>query len=133
MTWLFIDSRDRQSTAFGWLGDESAKRGASPRLWSAGISLIADLSRKIKLDRLRKADGICVVSGPGSFSSIRTGVLIANLLSRICRLPLYAVHADETSDLAGLINKLELGAFKPSSYVAPEYDREPNITMAPSI
>jgi len=133
MTWLFIDSRDRQNTAFGWLGDEPTKRGAAPQLWFAGSSLIADLSRHIKLDRLRKTDGICVVSGPGSFSSIRTGVLIANLLSRVCCLPLYAVHADEAMDLAGLTDKLRLGKLKSSSYVAPEYDREPNITIAPAL
>lgn len=74
--------------------------------------------------------GICVVRGPGSFSAIRTGVLYANLLSRLLRLPLFSISAEEAADLRRVAKRLEYGALRSASYVAPVYDREPNITHA---
>ena len=122
MTWLFIDSRERHATTFGWLGDRQV------RLWPTE-NLLADLARRVKLSDLKTCDGICIVAGPGSFSSIRTGVLVANLLSRVYGLSLFAVRGDEAGDLTVLTDRLRHGKVAKSKYVAPEYDREPNITL----
>lgn len=122
MTWLYIDSRERHATAFGWLGDRTTK------LWKTE-NLLADLAKRIRPAELRACQGICVVAGPGSFSSIRIGVLVANLMSRIYSLTLYPVRSDESADLSVLTARLRNGEIDEASYVAPEYDREPNITI----
>lgn len=77
--------------------------------------------------RLKHIDGICVVAGPGSFSAVRTGVLYANLLSRLIRRPLVGVLREETNDLTALAKHLYDGA-SVTPYVSPLYDAEPNIT-----
>lgn len=80
-------------------------------------------------DRLNKSQGICVLAGPGSFSAIRIGVLYVNLLARLTRKPLVAVSVEESLDLGELLGHLKRKAPHPVEYVAPIYDREPNITV----
>jgi tRNA A37 threonylcarbamoyladenosine modification protein TsaB len=81
--------------------------------------------------RLFSAEGVCVVAGPGSFSSVRTGVLYANLLSRLLRIPLVGVTVEEASDLDALSRRLLDTRYSKleTRYVAPIYDAEPNITV----
>lgn len=110
----------------GWLN------GARPRIktitGSAG-RLLNELAKQRKA--FEAADGVCVVSGPGSFSSVRTGVLYANLLSRLLRIPLVGVTVDEASDLDALARQLLATRYSKfeTRYVAPIYDAEPNITV----
>ncbi|MDD5726306.1 MAG: hypothetical protein PHC53_02740 [Patescibacteria group bacterium] len=122
--YFFIDTRSRDSARFGWLDEKS-----SPKLWptQSGYSgLISSVSLKVKPTDLAKAKGVCVVAGPGTFSSIRTGTLVANLLARIYNLPLLAVKALEVDDLEALARSLNKR--RPTGYAAPIYDQEPNIT-----
>lgn len=79
--------------------------------------------------RLEACQGICVVSGPGSFSSIRIGVLYANLLSRLLRLPLVGVSVEEAAERVALMQRLKNHVPTFATYVAPVYDMEPNITI----
>ena len=87
------------------------------------------MSAKIKTAELSQAQGVCVVTGPGPFSSIRLGVLAANLISRTCGLPLYAVDSQAASDRKKLGNDLAQGTVPRVEYAAPVYDSEPNITL----
>lgn len=120
MRLFFIDTHENGRFSFGWLGER-------PKLWDREgrtRNLIYQITRQVKLDELKKADGICAVKGPGSFSSIRTGVLTANLLARVLKLKLYSLPAGK-----GKISDVDLKRLKPKVFVAPEYDREPNITI----
>lgn len=123
--WLYIDSRARGSACFGWLSDSG-----KPKLWNVPADtpgLVSAISRKIKISDLAQAQGICVISGPGSFSSIRNGTLVANLLARIYGLPLYGLEAKDADDFVALVATLEKR--QASDYVAPIYDQEPNVTL----
>jgi len=73
--------------------------------------------------------GICVVAGPGSFSSVRSGVLDANLLARLWRVPLVGVTVEDAQDLPALARRLAAEHSRGAAYVAPIYDAEPNITV----
>jgi len=120
MRLFFIDTHESGRFSFGWIGER-------PKIWDREgrtRNLIYQITRQIKLNELKKADGICVVKGPGSFSSIRTGVLAANLLARTLKLKLYSLPASQ-----GKIKAADLKSLKPQVFVAPEYDREPNITI----
>ena len=123
--YFFIDTRSRDSARFGWLDEKSG-----PKIWptQSGYSgLISSVSLKVKPTDLAKAKGVCVVAGPGTFSSIRTGTLVANLLARVYNLPLLAIKAPEADDLMALTSSLPKR--RPTGYAAPIYDQEPNITM----
>lgn len=70
-----------------------------------------------------------MVAGPGSFSAVRAGVLQANLIARLLKLPLVGVTVDEAGDLEALHRELRDPRLKLAvPYVAPIYDKEPNIT-----
>jgi tRNA A37 threonylcarbamoyladenosine modification protein TsaB len=124
--WLFIDTCERGSFRIGKLpAAGSVKIGRAPGGRGAFIPWLSAVLPRKDIAALR---GIAVVEGPGSFSSIRTGVLVANMLSRLHRKPLYRLSRSESADLGRVRDLLAQGRLSPSSYVAPVYDREPNIT-----
>lgn len=76
-------------------------------------------------------EGIAVVAGPGRFSSVRVGILYAHLLSRWYKKPLYEltladVETREARNVA--VQRISAGSVPSAEYIAPIYDREPNIT-----
>ncbi len=86
---------------------------------------------RLTKDRAAKIEGVLVVAGPGTFSSIRTGVLYANLIARLLAIPLIECSAEETvpGQFAQIIEAYLAGKRSSVTYVAPIYDREPNITL----
>jgi len=124
--WLFFDTHTPRRYRLGWL---SLERGAEIKTY---VGRPAGLLRRLfgkERERLSAAVGICVVAGPGSFSAIRIGVLYANVLARLFRLPLVGVEYDATHDMVALIKGLEEKTLPRSAYVTPLYDAEPNITL----
>lgn len=127
MHWLFIDTSRLGQYRLGLL-----KEGGKGIETIAGRSsaLLPSLAKKIGLAKLKKAVGICAVSGPGSFTSVRTGVLVANLLARLLNKPLVGVTVAEADDPAQLFERLRKQDIVQRDFVAPIYDAEPNITLA---
>lgn len=127
MGWLYINSAVPDASVVGQLEQGAIRlKNVEGRSHSILNTLAALPLMKRKGSNLA---GICVVSGPGSFSSIRTGVLIANVMSRELGVPLFGVSLSETQDLDELTMKLQSGKILPQEYVKPEYDTEPNITL----
>lgn len=123
MSWLFIHSAVPDQSIVGILSIDRIKLKQVEGRSHTILNTIA------KLKPFPGIKGICVVAGPGSFTSIRTGVLIANLLAREWKLPLYGIDAHEAQNLDALTQKLLHGNIPPQAYVKPEYDTEPNITL----
>ena len=129
MSWLFIDTHAPGAYR---LGVYDAERGLRLKSY---VGRTRELLRY--LQKGWKAEGaawrgIAVVAGPGSFSSIRIGVLYANLLATCLRLPLVALSVEESSDASTLERVLAVKVktvSKDRAYIAPIYDAEPNITM----
>ncbi len=126
MSWLFIDTSDRGRMRLALLPAHGRIKSAS-RKTPPGAS-VAALAGFIASSEVASLDGVGVVAGPGSFSAIRSGVLAANLLSRVFNLPLFGFSKDEATSLSAVRDRLASGSAKPSPYVAPVYDAEPNIT-----
>ena len=124
--WLLIDTRSREAAVFGWLTARGHLALRSVRAGAPG--LMSSLASRLKPSDVAGASGICVVRGPGSFSSIRMGTLVANLLTRLFNLKLYALDVQDTEDVRALAESL--ARRKPVKYAAPIYDRPPNITLA---
>lgn len=125
MGWVFIDTARPDGFRLGILDDSGrivSREGRSHRV-------LIELARRIPAAKWPDISGICVVQGPGSFTSIRTGVLIANVLSRLHAKPLVGISVEQSQDLRALSRMLSAGLFEPATMVLPVYDAEPNITL----
>ncbi len=76
---------------------------------------------KIKIKNLKK---IIVVKGPGNFTALRIGIVVANTLAYALKIPVHGVKLDE---LDGLLN-LKFKSRK-IEFVSPFYGKEPSITL----
>ncbi len=127
MGYLFLDTRATAEARAWWLD----KRGEE--MWQEG-GRAQELLSVIARERARltnELEGVAVVAGPGRFSALRVGILYAHLLARWWKKPLYALTpADVASTAArvGVVEAIQSGVLAAAGYVAPEYDREPNIT-----
>lgn len=128
MEWLLIDSSSRTSFRVARIPDVGEIREVVTQE-GARASVLSDLHALIDPSECSDLSGIAVVYGPGSFSAVRSGVLIANLLSRLYNLPLYGFAKEEAIDLLDVRRKLCSGEVVSSMYVSPVYDAEPNITQ----
>jgi len=79
---------------------------------------------------LAKIKGIGVVSGPGGFTSVRIGVVVANSLAYALGKEVYGLKLSEFKNYNELVEKV-FKAFKNNKakkIVLPYYDKEPNIS-----
>lgn len=84
-------------------------------------------SKKISLKMLR---GIIVVNGPGGFSSVRAGVVVANTMAWALNIPAVGFKLTEFKNLEDLIKRgsKRLSEVKPGKIILPFYDKKPNIS-----
>ncbi|MBD3250917.1 hypothetical protein GF380_00340 [Candidatus Uhrbacteria bacterium] len=125
MTWLFIDTSERLRTRLAVFPKTGRTR---VRIKAGRVPLVATMAAFITPDECSALQGIAVVAGPGSFSAVRSGVLVANLLSRVYHVPIYDVPKEIADDLFAIRKGIREGTFRSKEYVAPVYDAEPNIT-----
>ena len=125
MPWLFLDTHEMGRVRVGLLSASGARIKEAEGRSIACLPLVEQVLGKKKA----VLEGICVVQGPGSFSAVRTGVLDANLLARLWRLPLTGVDVADAQDVEALAKRLAENGLKKQAYVAPVYDAEPNITV----
>lgn len=129
MAWLFLDTHAPGEARFAIL--EDGKLPQITAIQGRTVGLLPKLAKTMGSKGLKKIEGICVVAGPGSFSSVRAGVLDANMMARLLDIPLVGITVDEVHDLPVLSHQLTAGILKgkAASYIAPIYDKEPNITI----
>lgn len=120
--WLFLDTHAPGKSRFAWL--EQGKPVRPVEVEGRASVLLPRIAKTWN----KKIAGVCVVAGPGSFSSVRAGVLQANMISRLLKIPLVGVTVDQAHDLPVLAERLRTKHIAASPYVAPIYDKEPNIT-----
>lgn len=126
MGWLAIDTRTNGHSTISWIAGELLETIQVEGKAARALPVIARLLQ----DRRSELEGILVAAGPGTFSSVRTGVLYANLCARLLKLPLIELTEAEASPAhyVEVIQAYRDGARTAVDYVAPIYDREPNIT-----
>lgn len=80
--------------------------------------------QRVNIEAIKK---IVVVRGPGSFTAVRTGLIIANTLATIIHIPVVGAIAKELLTEADVIRRSILrGASR--KMVRPWYGKAPNIT-----
>ena len=108
---------------------ESVRASAEFPLRSASAVLTSELKRMLAASgiSLRDLGGVGVVSGPGSFTGVRTGLAMAKGLCMVARLPLASVSRLDV--LAQAVNLSEgfavLDAGRGSLYVREQRRTEP--------
>jgi len=94
--------------------------------------LLIEIQKLFKNQKLsiNKITGIIVVRGPGSFTSLRIGMVVANTLAWSIKIPVVGIKLNEYDDLKNLaeISQLLMSKAKKNYLVEPWYCKEPNIT-----
>ena len=120
---LAIKTADMTATLI-LLDDDGNEVGRSE--WESGRQLSNDLLQKIEdlVGEWSKLTGIIVFKGPGSFTSLRIGITVANTLSDSLGIPIAGADGEDWADDGlGLLQNGEN-----DQIVLPEYGGEANIT-----
>ena len=93
--------------------------------------LLPEIGKLFKKYDNKTIKGIIVVSGPGSFTSLRIGITVANTLSWALNIPICAVKLNEFNNSDELIKmgNQKLKKIKGKNIIYPFYGQEPNITI----
>lgn len=108
-----------------WYKKIAGERKQSEKLLS-GIEKMFSV-HKIKPSQIK---GIGVVFGPGGFTSVRIGVVVANTLGYGWKIPVAGIISSKYEGNKDLVEKLlnKIKKTKVGKIVLPYYDKEPNIT-----
>ncbi len=96
---------------------------------SEKLLVLIDKILKTNKINLKKIKGIGVVSGPGGFTSVRIGTVVANTLAFAIGVEVFGIKLSNFVNNEDLIAKT-IKAFnekKTKKIVLPFYNREPNI------
>jgi len=77
--------------------------------------------------------GIVVLSGPGSFTAVRSAVVVANTLAAARNIPVVGEEQKGDTLLAMQAGVARILKGENQFPLAPQYDREPNISQPKSI
>src|SRR3989338_2706467 len=104
------------------------------KFFIGNIKLLKRISDFLKKQKLGFSDilGIITVTGPGSFTSIRTSLSIVNTWANIMSIPAVGFSRQGTASFEDLIKK-GMVALKKTKYhkiIQPFYGRPPDITIA---
>lgn len=126
---LFLNTASSDKITLGLAYPDQAsevERFLGPR---ESTRLLAHLDKFLKDRGVRKSSlqAIVVCNGPGRFSGVRAGVVVANTLGLSLKIPVTAVPADQWEEAFEKNSAVPRRKFHP---VMPYYDKEPNITTA---
>jgi len=124
---LFIDSSDPEQTTLGLFGKQEFWKSWPSRL-SQSETLVLEIKKfcsqhKLRLPQIKK---IAVVTGPGHFSRIRTGIATANALGYALAVPVVGIRKAAKYDLA------KIGKIRGAKVATAFYGKKPNISKPKS-
>lgn len=127
---LIINTALVEKTLVGVAENGKLYKRSGPARDSSKILVLLDNLLKKRRKGLDNLEGVVVVTGPGSFTSIRQGVVVANTLAFLLKIPVAGIKLDEFKDASNLVTFClhRLKEAKVGKMVKPYYDREPNIT-----
>lgn len=129
--YLFINTSEQGKIRIALFNEKklitSVSKSGTVKLTEKLVFFITQLLNK-QGKELKHLKGIIVVTGPGSFTSVRIGCVIANTLAQILKIGIYGAHADKLYSDDLIIKAIT--KIKKNQYVVPFYDKEPNITIA---
>ncbi len=102
-----------------------------PSKWPGSDQALAGIDQVLQKNKISVHDiqKLVVVRGPGSFTAVRTGLIIANTLGALLQIPLVGIVADHTLSDEEVI-RIGLKTSKKNTLIRPWYGKSPNITKA---
>lgn len=127
--YLFINTSDKAACLVAVIGAASGMRAkacvsAKQKSSELLLSLVARVLREGAVDK-KDVRGIIVAQGPGSFTSLRIGVVAANALAFGLRIPIAGVSPAVSIDKA--FKMIDTGLLFEKQIILPRYGSEPNI------
>ena len=130
MSWLFIDTHVPRRVRVGVVGADGRVCASVHEVHATQALKLIEQEQRRQTRAKQKLSGVCVVSGPGTFSAVRVGVVLANLIALVRHVPLIGITPDLAEDPTGLAAALARSRRGATPYVAPVYDAEPTITQS---
>lgn len=133
MTTLLISGQDIRSLSLGLVRDgrlvgEATVAVPPERYLAAVVSTLGEWN--VRIDGL---DAIAVVTGPGSFTSSRVSVTMANAIAFARNIPVVGIENAARASVRELAESLDSAALPPTDrFAVPVYDRPPHITSSAS-
>ncbi len=130
---LYINTSQRENIEFAIIKDREVfllQKNTGLKQSEQALFLLDSFLKKNKI-KLSNISRIVVNRGPGSFTAVRLGIVLANTLSFALNIPVVGVDNLELKnkeDYLGL-SKLKFG----KDFIKPYYDREPDITKSKKI
>lgn len=134
--YLFIHAGEREKTYLLLVKKGSAIGRVRPKFKQGKTAdLLKPVHALLEKNNVlpNRLKGIAVLSGPGQFSFLRSGIIIANTFAWALGIPVVGVYGDELlteQEFVGVGMKELSKAKKEFVPVVPLYGREPNITKA---
>jgi len=130
--YLVVSPHDLSYAVFGLLKtkEEGEERVKLVEVKTRPETILASLLTFLREQMVepKALEGIVVVTGPGSFTSLRAGLSVVNTFAFVYGLPLISLPNSEGLDLETLISKTNFSSSQ--EFVKPFYGREPNVTMS---
>ncbi|MFC1662849.1 hypothetical protein ACFL04_01620 [Patescibacteria group bacterium] len=129
---LFIDTTkpDRILLKFGSVKKivRLTDNAISTKLLLPNIVKIIEKQNK----NFQNISGIAVVNGPGPFTSVRVGIVTANTLALLLKIPIISIRSDRVDNFKDFILKAEkmLKNKKIGVSIVPYYGRPPHLTKS---
>jgi len=127
--YLYIDTTEKDSFDIALFDKENVikkKTVQSHRKHSEKLLKSIEQILSSKKSSLKNIQGIIVVRGPGSFTSLRIGIATANALAFGLGVSIAGVGKHE--DLDKIVSSIEKLFQRKPSIVIPKYGKEPHIT-----
>ena len=120
--YLCIDSQERNNHHLILF-----EKGKKKEVYGNHPFLLVSIENFLQSEGVPKKDiqGIAVVIGKGTFSSVRMAVTLANAWHYSLHIPIISISPQELSELDGCVDQLQ--AQKESGYILPHYSGPPNI------
>lgn len=127
---LYINTAERGMINFALIKSSEVfllKRKVGIKQSEKSLSLLDSFLKKNKF-KLQDIKKIVVNRGPGSFTSVRLGIVLANTLSFGLKIPLVGIYNLEIKKKEEYLklNKLKFS----KKFIKPYYDRDPDITKS---
>lgn len=135
---LFINTGKRKKTEFALVsehGDIFISKFKKDFNEKESRKLLPGIEKLLKKQKInwKSLKGIIVVIGPGGFTSLRLGAIIANTLGYVLKIPVVGLpNKNEMSSENLIIEGMEKikrqKEFNLNKVIVPFYGKEPNIT-----
>ncbi|MAG28999.1 tRNA (adenosine(37)-N6)-threonylcarbamoyltransferase complex dimerization subunit type 1 TsaB [bacterium] len=130
--YLYINTTERDLFEIALIGKNGVirkKKVKSERKHSE--KLLASIQKLLTLSKtlLQDINGIAVVKGPGSFTSLRIGITTANALAYALQIPIFGINS---SDVKPTLRTNLFQKRGTKRVVVPTYGQPPHITSASS-